>query len=127
MGYPVSPSDISSSHLIVLIDSPHIQKRPKHMRSILEWSNEISAGPGQLWPASKRYCGLKNSQCGVKQGASAHPGLLHHKLVISAFEQCQHALWQLIGLRQHRGAGLLQNLRFGQIGSFSSEVSIFYA
>src|SRR5690554_2967594 len=39
-------------------------------------------------------------------------------------EQAQHVLRQGIGLGEHRGAGLLQNLRAGQVGGLGRKVSI---
>lgn len=39
-------------------------------------------------------------------------------------QQSQNALWQLVGLRHHRGTGLLQDLAAGHVGGFLGEVCI---
>ena len=39
-------------------------------------------------------------------------------------QQRQHVVGQGVGLRQHRGAGLLQDLRTGQGSRFGSEVGV---
>ena len=42
----------------------------------------------------------------------------------SALQQGQHLLGQLVGLRDHGGAGLLQDLCPGQVGGFLREVGV---
>ena len=39
-------------------------------------------------------------------------------------QQLQHALWHLVGLGQHRGTGLLQDLGTGQCRSLGGEIRI---
>ena len=41
-----------------------------------------------------------------------------------AFEQLEHALWQLVGLGHHRRSSLLQDLGPRQVGGFHREVGI---
>jgi|GEM_PF-6061118 len=41
-----------------------------------------------------------------------------------SLEQRHNVLWQRVSLGQHTHTGLLQDLRLGQVGSFSSEVCV---
>jgi hypothetical protein len=44
-----------------------------------------------------------------------------------ALQQRHDVLRQRVGLRQHRGAGLLQDLGLGQVGGFCREVGVLDA
>lgn len=48
-------------------------------------------------------------------------------IVKRLFQQLQHALWNLVGLRHHGGTCLLQDLCAREIRSFGGEVGILNA
>ena len=65
------------------------------------------------------YCGLGNE---TRATALRRPW----RALVSA-QQREHLLRQLVGLRDHRGAGLLQHLGTRQVGGFHREVGILNA
>lgn len=82
---------------------------------------DLSILPPQLREAGDNQSKV-NEDGGWAPGLNLRPSPSVHSR--SALEQAEYVLRRGIGLAQHRGAGLLQNLSTGQRGGFGRKVGV---
>lgn len=82
----------------------------------------LSSGPGTRLPKNQRAATETCRRLESLRGAKAPRDSARFSFLLT--QQGQHTLWQLVGLGHHGGAGLLQDLRTRQVGSFCCKVGI---